>query len=226
MSTGAESPDKLTHSIVLCGEDLTFSMVEGQTGETTASFRMSKHIENRHVRFAPGWYGLIMGKGKKGVTLERNEECRRKLPFMSLPPMGDPSIEKLKGCVVGVVRISHSLPYHVCKDSEWADKNYTVCNIISHAGWIDTPVPCKGNLGAAPIKGKETLERVRLLAGRAHGKGKLFATGADLKYPPPPMAKVAACRKKRKREGGGRAGVEECAKHEKKKLRQLLLADM
>ena len=189
LSTGADSPDKITHCFVLAGGDLAWSMLEGEkvfpggdVFKEPTGIR-SKYIENRHTRFAPGWYGVILGKGSKGVTQERHKECEKRLPEMTLPPMGHVAIKRRKGCVVGIVKIAHSLPYEYCKDSPWAVEGFPVCNIISHAGWIDRPIECKGNLGACPIKEEDVRDRVRAYADAAYKDGNIFPTGAELKYP-------------------------------------------
>jgi hypothetical protein len=189
LSTGADSPDKITHCFVLAGGDLVWSMLEGEKVYPSDDFTdepisiNSKYIENRHTRLAPGWYGVILGKGSKGVTLERHRQCQEKLPSMTLPSMGHDAIKRRKGCVVGIVKIAHSLPHEYCEDSPWAVEEYPVCNIISHAGWIDRPIECKGNLGACPIKEENVRDRIREYADCAYRAGNIFPTGAELKYP-------------------------------------------
>jgi hypothetical protein len=172
--TGAASPKEITHAFVLKGFDLAWSMLEGEKlfpdspdGDLDKKpiGIKSKDIENRHTRMAPGWYGVILGEtqssvpsgswGETTVRRERYDECKAKLPNMNYPPWNsdeDHIPNRLKGHLIGVVKIAHSLPYDYCTESEWAIG--PICNIISHAGWIDNPVPCKGNLGACAITDK------------------------------------------------------------------------
>ena len=82
---------------------------------------------------------------------------------------------------MGTVKIDHSLPYEVCKDSPWASG--PVCNVISRAGWIDKPIPCKGNLGACPISEEAVREQVRYSAKCAFLGGKIFKTNGETEHP-------------------------------------------
>jgi len=182
-TTGADTPEEITHCFVLKGFDLAWSMLEGEDvlkdGKKIAIH--SKNIENRHGRMAPGWYGVILGKGKVGVTKERYEECKAKLPQMNIPPWGWQNLKQWTGKVVGVVEIAHSLPHEVCKQSPWAEG--PVCNIISKAGWIEKPIPCKGNLGACPITDPDTRDQVRRSAKRAQESGSIYKTNGDVEHP-------------------------------------------
>ena len=141
----------------------------------------SKNIENRHGRLAPGWYGVILGKGTKNVTRDEYDRCRSLLPKMTIPPWDWKELQFRKGCVVGVVKIDHSLPHELCKHSPWAFG--PVCNIISKAGWLNKPIPCKGNLGACPIKDKEVMEQVRYSAKCALADGNIFKTNGEKEHP-------------------------------------------
>lgn len=187
MGTGADSPATITHCFVLKGFDLVWSMLEGEKvfpggdADLEPTGIRSKSIENRHTRFDSGYYGVILGKGTKGVTIERYTECKQKLPDMAIPPWDWKELKHYKGCVVGVVKVSHSLPYHLCKNSPWAIG--PVCNIISEAGWLEKPIPCRGNLGACLIKDRFTLGLVRHYADRAMKEGVVFKTGGDVEYP-------------------------------------------
>lgn len=189
MGTGATTPDAITHAFVLNGFQWAWAILEGEKVFPDGGFGTkpvaikSKNIENRKARLAPGWYAVILGKGTKGETKENHELCRTLLPDMHLPRMGWPHLKALRGCVVGVVQISHSLPYDSCKSSSWAN-GAPVCNIISHAGWINTPIPCKGNLGACPIKGEVTLKAVREAALFSVESGFVFKTNGERDHPP------------------------------------------
>lgn len=187
MSTGAARPEEITHCFVLKGFYLAWSMLEGEKvfpnddhDEYPIAIR-SKNIENRHGRLAPGWYGVILGKGKEGVTRVEYERCRALLPKMTIPPWDWKELQFRKGCVVGIVKIDHSLPYELCKDSPWAAG--PVCNIISQAGWLDKPIPCKGNLGACPIKEDDVREQVRYSAKCAVSDGNIFKTNGEIEHP-------------------------------------------
>jgi len=187
LGTGADSPKQITHAFVLKGFDLAWSMLEGEKIYPDGDYDKepigikSKDIENRHTRLAPGWYGVILGKGTKGVTRERYEECKAKLPHMHFPEWDSDFAKRRKGHLVGVVKIGHSLPYDYCKESPWAIG--PICNIITHAGWIDTPVPCKGNLGACPITDKEERERFQCYADYSFRDGNIFRTFAEERHP-------------------------------------------
>ena len=185
--TGADSPNTITHAFVLKGFDLAWSMLEGEKLYPDGDHNKepvgikSKDIENRHIRLAPGWYGVILGKGTKGVTRERYDECKAKLPEMSFPSWNSDAANCRKGHLVGVVKIAHSLPSDYCTESEWAIG--PICNIITHAGWIDRPIPCKGNLGACPITDKEDRERFQHYADCALKDGNIFRTFAEDRHP-------------------------------------------
>ena len=188
MSTGAKSPEEITHAFVLNGMSWVWAMLEGEKVYDNDEFDAlpvaikSKTIENRHVRFSPGWYGVIFGKGMKGDTKENHQMCKLLLPEMNLPPLKWDGLEVLRGCVVGIVFISHSLPHESCKHSKWAN-GAPVCNIITKAGWLDTPIPCKGNLGACPIEAGETRNRVRMYAKNAVQDGNVFNTNGEVEHP-------------------------------------------
>lgn len=181
MTTGALEPKEITHCFVLKGGDLAWSMLEGVRCPVSGKLEKSKDIENRHGRLAPGWYGVILGKGTKGVTRERHEECKKKLVGMNMPPWKARDVTEKMGCVVGIVKIAHSLPYELCKESPWAEG--PVCNIIEYAGWLGRPIPCKGNLGACPIQEEEARREVREYAEVAWRDGNILATGAEKRHP-------------------------------------------
>lgn len=187
MTTGAESPSKVTHTFVLNGFQWAWAMLEGEkeipddNEDDYPTSIKSKGIENRHCRLAPGYYGVILGKGKKGATQDNYDMVKKLLPNMKMP-IRSCGLKHFRGCVVGVVKVEHALPYDWCKDSPWAN-GMPVCNIISEAGWLDKYIPCKGNLGACPIEEGETLNRVRFWAEKAQNDNNIFKTGADVKYP-------------------------------------------
>lgn len=187
MSTGALRPEEITHCFVLKGFYLAWSMLEGEkvfpdddsTQEPTCI--RSKNIENRHGRLAPGWYGVILGKGTKGVTRNEYDRYQSLLPEMTMPPWAHDGLKFYRGHVVGIVKVDHSLPYELCKHSPWASG--PVCNIISQAGWLDKPVACKGNLGACPIKEDDVRDEVRYRAECAYKDGNIFKTNGENEHP-------------------------------------------
>lgn len=180
-TTGAATPGEITHCFVLKGHDLVWSMLEGLRCPVSGKLEKSKDIENRHGRLAPGWYGVILGKSTKGVTRERYEACKKELVGCQMPPWKWKDLDQYMGCVVGIVRVAHSLPHEICQESFWAEG--PVCNIISHAGWIGRPIPCKGNLGACPIKDPEALRQVREYAEISFRDGEILDTGAEKRFP-------------------------------------------
>jgi hypothetical protein len=180
MSTGAYTPKEITHCFVLKGFPLAWSMLEGVRCPVSGKLEKSKDIENRHSRLAPGWYGVILGKG--AATRECYDECKKQLVGMNMPPWNWSELRRYKGCVVGVVKIAHSLPYEFCKESPWAIED-RVCNIIEYAGWLGRPIPCKGNLGACPIQDETTRREVRMYADVAWREGQILATGAEKRFP-------------------------------------------
>lgn len=177
---GAATPGAITHSLTIRGADHVWSILEGERHEDTGEILASKNIENRSFRIAPGWYALIYGKGSKGVTTERYNECQARLPDMTLPPPDTPYLERMRGSAVGAVRISHSLPIEDCADSPWATG--PVCNIIAEVGWFHTPEPCAGGIGAAPIKDQEALARIQHYANNSKVDGWLYRTYAEEVY--------------------------------------------
>lgn len=185
LSTGADSPQTITHGFVLKGFDLVFSMLNGERDEDGEHILNSKTIENRHGRLAPGWYAVILGKGTKSVTKERYDRCRSLLPNMLIPEWNAADTKEWlafrKGCAVGAVRVAHSLPHNLCKDSPWAEG--PVCNIIAEAGWFDRPVPTRGNLGACPINDEEAREQIRGQANNAYVDGNIKKTNGEALHP-------------------------------------------
>ena len=189
MGTGAHSPETITHAFVLNGVCWAWSMLEGEKvvaddksmDQPQITHIDSKYIENRHGRLASGWYAVILGKGSKGDTKAHYEMCTSLLPNMEMPSESS-QLKRSRGCVVGIVKVSHSLPYEMCKDSPWAN-GAKVCNIISEAGWIANPIPCKGNLGACKIGDTETMRLVQESARCAKLHGRIFKTRGDKKYP-------------------------------------------
>ena len=78
----------------------------------------SKVIENRHFRITPGWYGVVVGKGMG--RKEDYEMVKRTLPTMAIPARDSQRAKHMRGKVVGVVQITHSVKSEVCITSPWA----------------------------------------------------------------------------------------------------------
>ena len=135
VSTGAELPMDITHAFSLSGQHLAWAILFG-----------IKFIENRNFRMRPGWYAVACTQvAHVGVTEDRAYKDK----FKSYP--GFQSLESWKGKVVGICRVSHSLPHSECKDDFFACENYKVKNIIAEVMPIDVLIPAKGNLGTWPL---------------------------------------------------------------------------
>lgn len=199
MKTGARSPREITHCFVLKGFPLAWSMLQGVRCPASGKLEKSKDIENRRSRLAAGWYGVILGKG--AATRECYDECKKRMLGMDMPPWNWAELHKYQGCVVGVVKIAHSLPYAACKESPWAMED-RVCNVIEYAGWLQRPIPCKGNLGACPIPDETTRRDVREYADAAWHQGEILATGAERRFPcrGPEVWRRGSARRPRERE--------------------------
>ena len=103
---GAATPDKITHGFTLKGYHWAYAMLEGERVSGGVMGR-SKVIENRHFRITPGWYGVVVGKGTG--RKEDYEMVRRTLPTMAIPAWESQQAKQLRGKVVGVVQITHSM---------------------------------------------------------------------------------------------------------------------
>ena len=53
----------------------------------------------------------------------------------------------MRGHIIGVCRISHTLTHDECRQSKWADSRRKYCNIVTEAVRLPNPIPAKGNLG-------------------------------------------------------------------------------
>jgi len=138
-------------------------MIEGERVQEGIMGR-SKVIENRHFRITPGWYGVVVGKGTG--RREDYEMVKRTLPGMPIPAWESQQSKRMKGKIVGIVQITHSVKTEVCMSSPWATG--PVCNIIARAAWLPTWVVSTGGQGVHPIKGgNEIVEQVRLQARAA-----------------------------------------------------------
>ena len=124
----------------------------------------SKVIENRHFKITPGWYGVVVGKGMGNRA--DYEMVKRALPGMTIPTWESPQSKRMKGKIVGIVQISHSVKTEQCTTSPWAMG--PVCNIIAQAAWLPAWVDSVGGQGVHPIRGGAgVVEQVRLQAQAA-----------------------------------------------------------
>ena len=108
---GATTPDKITHAFTLKGYHWAYAMLEGErVSEDTMS--RSKVIENRHFRITPGWYGVVVGKGMG--RREDYEMVKRTLPNMAIPAGESQQAKQMRGKLVGIVKITHSVKTEMC----------------------------------------------------------------------------------------------------------------
>jgi hypothetical protein len=102
----------VTHGFTLSDPSLAWLIVHGH-----------KIIENRQVRFAPGWYAVHIG-----ATAYCHVERELKL----IKEFGMPlTMSMKKGHVIGVCKIETGVPHELCKKNRWAVSDYKICNIIT-----------------------------------------------------------------------------------------------
>ena len=91
---------------------------------------------------------------------------KRTLPGMPIPAWESQQSKRMKGKIVGIVQITHSVKTEMCMSSPWATG--PVCNVIARAAWLPTWVVSTGGQGVHPIKGENGIvEQVRLQARAA-----------------------------------------------------------
>jgi hypothetical protein len=138
--TGARIPSEVTHGFTLNNPAWAWLILHGY-----------KLIENRQVRFQPGWYAVHVGAT---AHCSIGEE----LPLIKEFDM--PSVLGMeKGVVYGLCKIDTSVTFEECKGNRWACQDYKICNIITEVIPFSKPVKASGNLGAWPLK--ESTEFVR-----------------------------------------------------------------
>ena len=146
-SPGASSIDATTHAITLRGATYSWAILAGH-----------KNIENRSARIAPGWYFLHTGA--------RNNSAEAQASIRACVPGGVrvPAEASLPhGVIVGLIKISHSLPLEQCDGSAWATG--PVCNVIEAVCELGTPINQKGALGQWPI-GPDVAARACIALGQ------------------------------------------------------------
>jgi hypothetical protein len=84
----------------------------------------------------------------------------------------------MRGHIIGVCRISHTLAHDECRQSKWADSRWKYCNIITEAVQLPKPIPAKGNLGKWLLN-----KDVQLAIAQQLQDIKLIPTGAAELYP-------------------------------------------
>ena len=157
----------MTHAITFLGEEIAKLVTYG-----------IKHIENRN--FSIGDNTLIaIAVGKQAADNSEVEALHAILKTHSPPadlyPLTDPT---MRGHIIGICRISHTLTHRECWESEWADTRWKYCNIITEVARLPTPIPARGNLG------KWTLPKgIQLTIAQQTQNIRLTPTGADKLYP-------------------------------------------
>ena len=91
---------------------------------------------------------------------------KRTLPNMAIPTWESQQAKQMRGKLVGIVEITHSVKTYVCTTSPWAQG--PVCNVIANAAWLPEFVSGVGGQGVHPIKGGlGVMERVHSQAKAA-----------------------------------------------------------
>ena len=137
-----------------------------------------KHIENRNFRIGDNTL-VAIAVGKQAAEIKEVDALHAILRTHDSPadlyPLTDPT---MRGNIIGICRVSHTLTHKECRQSEWADARWKYCNIITEAVCLPTPVPAKGNLG------KWLLDKdVQLAITQQLQDIKLIPTGAAELYP-------------------------------------------
>jgi hypothetical protein len=178
---GAINPASITHAFSVNGGHLAWAILDGL-----------KTIENRDFRIDPGWYGLaVTANAHTGVGEDKTYRER----FPDKYP-GFQTFYSWKGCLVGAVYVSHSLPHSKCKDDWFACDNYKVKNIITQTINLDVCIPCRGFLGTWPMSDEARVQlhdaiHKHCLDGQKKyeedGTMPVLQTGGEKKYPRDPV---------------------------------------
>ena len=108
----------------------------------------SKVIQNRHFRITPVWYGVVVGKGMgRG---EDYEMVKRELPGMEIPAWESQQAKRMRGEIVGMLQITHSVKTEACTTSPWASG--PICNVVAQTVWLPEFVNGVGGQGVHPPK--------------------------------------------------------------------------
>ena len=137
-----------------------------------------KHIENRNFRIGDNTL-IAISVGKQAAEIKEVDALHAILRTHDSPvdmyPLTDPM---LRGNIIGICRVSHTLTHKECRQSEWADARWKYCNIITEAVCLPTPVPAKGKLGKWLLDKDVQLAIIQQLQDT-----KLIPTGAAELYP-------------------------------------------
>ena len=155
----ANSPTEVTHGFTLSAPHWAWLILKGH-----------KIIENRQVRFAPGWYAVHVGA--TAYTHRADEVAFHK-------EFGMPSMfGAKKGEVHGLCKIETGVPYDECWNNRWAIDKFKICNIITEVIPFDNDetVKARGNFGTWPLK--EAEKPVRELAKQSIQLGHRKKTNA------------------------------------------------
>ena len=138
----------VTHVLTVQGLQLALAMLTGR-----------KLVENRTFRVRPGWIALHLGVGKR-VTQHGLQAAQM---YPDLPRDADQPSHF--GKIVGLLRISEHRVPRDCADHPWAIG--PICNVISHALTLHTPIQWVGNLGCQPLTANESAQiRQQVLSDR------------------------------------------------------------
>jgi hypothetical protein len=155
----ATSPTEVTHGFTLSAPHWAWLILNGH-----------KIIENRQVRFAPGWYAVHVGLTAYTSVIEELKYHKE---------LGMPSMMGSKnGHVYGLCKIETGVPYDKCKKNRWAIGDFNICNIITEIIPFDggETTKARGNFGTWPLK--ESEKRVRELTKQAIQLGHRKKTNA------------------------------------------------
>ena len=137
-----------------------------------------KHIENRNFRIGDDTL-IAISVGKQAAEIKEMDALHATLRTHDSPadmyPLTDPM---LRGNIIGICRVSHTLTHKECRQSEWADARWKYCNIITEAVCLPKPIPAKGKLGKWPLT-----KDIQLAIAQQLQDIKLIPTGAAELYP-------------------------------------------
>lgn len=168
---GADDPASITHS---------FSFNHGHVAWAAVS---GKHpLKNGKLRMRRGWYGV----GLSPVSHTGVWEDKR---FRTRYPDDYPGFQSFymqRGCLVGAVYVSHSLPHSACESDECACASYPIKNIVTKCINLNVAIPCRVLVGTWPLADDARVQlrdaiREHLQSGHA-----IHLTGAEKRFPPDP----------------------------------------
>ena len=157
----------MTHAITFRGEELAKHVTYGIT-----------HIEN--LNFSIGDNTLVaIAVGKQTADNKEVEALHTILKTHSPPADLNPLTDStMRGHIIGICRVSHTLTHKECWKSEWADARWKYCNIITEVARLPTPILAKGNLGKWLLT-----KGTQLAIAQQTQQVRLTPTGADKLHP-------------------------------------------